>query len=174
MAGEIMASQIANPYAKPKVLFPNHLTKYIANRSPSPVFTNPLLKKNDTTINHMTSFVKAAKADWKGSVFVTTEIVRHTKAQAPTGKGARIRPAMVVKKIANNRHACFETSLGLGIAKQMRSPMESEIAIGIGFAPGKFGNLMNQRLRRRWDWVGVGMVITVGLLVSGGGFDIIM
>ncbi|KAD4888762.1 hypothetical protein E3N88_20835 [Mikania micrantha] len=107
----------------------------------------------------MTSFVNAANASLNGSVLVTTEMVRHTKAQAPTGNGPKMRPTMVVRKMANNRQACFETSAGLGIAKQTMSPMVMEIASGIGFAPGKLGNLM---VCRR-EWVG---------MVSAGGFDI--
>ncbi|KAI3784401.1 hypothetical protein L1987_43500 [Smallanthus sonchifolius] len=121
-----MTSQIPNPYAKSKVLLPNHVTKHIAKRSHNPVFMNPLLKKNDTTIIHITSLVKASNKFLNGSVLVITEIVKHTKAHAATGKGQKMSPAMVGWR---NR----------------RSPMETEISNGIGFAPGNL-------LEGQWEW----------------------
>lgn len=41
MAGAMRHSANANPYARPKVLFPKALTKRVATRSPSPVFSKP-------------------------------------------------------------------------------------------------------------------------------------
>jgi hypothetical protein len=46
IAGAKSASEIDNPYAKPSVLLPIVLTKKVATRSPNPVCTNPLAKKN--------------------------------------------------------------------------------------------------------------------------------
>ncbi|KAI3725715.1 hypothetical protein L1987_65507 [Smallanthus sonchifolius] len=107
--------------------------------------------------NHITSLVNAANAFLNDNVSVTTEIVKRTKVHAPIGKGPRMSPTIVVRKLANRRQACFETPLGLGMAKHSMSPMQTEIPSGIGFAPG---NLM---WRRREC---VGMVMTVALLVS--------
>lgn len=87
----------------------------------------------------MTSLVKAAKAEEKGKVLVITERVRQVKAQAPTGSGARIKPAMVVRKIAKSCHAWVETLVGLGMAKRMIKPIAMEIVSGISFAPGQRG-----------------------------------
>ena len=41
IAGAMMASAKPNPYARPKVLLPKALTKSVATRSPSPVFSKP-------------------------------------------------------------------------------------------------------------------------------------
>lgn len=105
IAGAIKASLRVNPYDKPRVLFPSHLTKYMAIRSPSPVFTNPRAKKKEMTISQMTSLAKAEKAAGNGSVPVRTEAVRPRKAQAPTGRGLRIRPAMVERNMESSCHA---------------------------------------------------------------------
>lgn len=121
------------------MLFPSHFTKYVATLSPSPVFTNPRAKKKEITMSQMTSLVKAPKAEEKVRVFVRIEVVSPRKAQAPTGKGLRTRPAMVERKIASNCHACRETSGGLGTAKRRRSPIEREIAKGTIFAPWGLG-----------------------------------
>ena len=50
-------------------------------------------KKKDTTISQMTSLLKAAKAAWKGSVFVDTAVVTARNAHAPVGNGSSTRPA---------------------------------------------------------------------------------
>ena len=41
IAGAMRHSANANPYARPKVLLPKALTKSVATRSPSPVFSKP-------------------------------------------------------------------------------------------------------------------------------------
>lgn len=117
IAGAINASLNVNPYDNPSVLFPNHFTKYVAILSPNPVFTKPLAKKKEMTTNQMTSLVKAEKAVVKDSVFVRIEAVRPRKAQAPTGRGLRTRPAMVERKIESNCQASVVSSGGLGINK---------------------------------------------------------
>lgn len=119
------------------MLFPSNLTKYKAIRSPSPVLTKPREKKNETTINQMTSLVNAAKAAAKVRVRERTEMVRQTKAQAPTGKGPRMSPATVVRKIASNCQAWFERWEGLGTAKRKIMPIARETARGMGLAPGQ-------------------------------------
>ena len=45
MAGAIKPSAKARPYASPRVLLPNALTKSVATRSPSPVFSKPCKHK---------------------------------------------------------------------------------------------------------------------------------
>lgn len=103
--GEIMSSPKTSPYDKVSVLFPSNRTKNMATRSPSPVFTNPFERKNETTISQITSFVKAAKAAAKVRVLVTTASVRQANAHAPTGKGLRISPATVTMKMARRDQA---------------------------------------------------------------------
>ena len=121
----------------------------------------------------MTSLVKAAKADAKVRVLVTTEMVRQMKAQAPTGKGPRMRPAMVVRKMAKSCHAFSESCEGFGMAKQRMTPTEMEIASGIGFAPCQLRKLKEERCA---GVESVGMAMTVVVLggSGGGGFDMIM
>lgn len=83
----------------------------------------------------MTWLVKAEKASENESVRVTTEKVRATKAQAPTGRGATTSPVMVERKIARSCHACRETWTGLGTQNRKRRPTATEIARGRSFAP---------------------------------------
>jgi hypothetical protein len=101
MAGAINASATLRPYDKPSVFFPNAFTNIVAMRSPRPVFSNPLAKKNDTTISQMISLVIAEKACWNDSVLVASVTVTAINAQAPTGRGSRTNPRMVETKIAN-------------------------------------------------------------------------
>lgn len=103
--GEIMSSPKTSPYDNVSVLLPSNRTKNMATRSPSPVFTNPFDRKNETTISQITSFVKAATAAENARVLVTTASVRHANAHAPTGRGLRISPATVTMKIASSDHA---------------------------------------------------------------------
>nr|GMC89662.1 hypothetical protein VITISV_043636 [Ipomoea batatas] len=103
------------------------------------IFTNPRAKKKEITISQITSLVNAPKAAEKGNVLVRTEVVSPRKAQAPTGKGLRTRPAMVERKMASNCHAWGETSGGLGMAKRTRRPIATEIIKGMGFAPWGLG-----------------------------------
>lgn len=117
----------------------------------------------------MTSLVKAAKADANDRVLVMTEMVRQMKAQAPTGNGPRMRPAMVVRNMAKSCQAFFETCEGFGTAKQTITPTDMEIASGIGFAPGQLRNVKERR--GGVELVGIAMTV-VELGVSGGGFDI--
>lgn len=49
-------------------------------------------KKNETTINQMTSLEKAVKAWVKLSVFVKMETVTARNAHAPVGRGSSTRP----------------------------------------------------------------------------------
>lgn len=135
IAGAIKASLTVSPYDNPNVLLPSHFTKYVAIRSPSPVLTNPLAKKNEITINQITSFVNAPKAAEKVRVLVITEAVRPMKAQAPTGRGLSTRPAMVERKMARSCHACGVTSTGRGTRNRTARPTAREIARGTGFAP---------------------------------------
>lgn len=58
----------------------------------------------------MTSFVKAVNAAEKVSVLVTTVAVRQTNAQEPTGNGLRMRPEMVVVKMARRDQASWVTA----------------------------------------------------------------
>jgi len=105
IAGDSSVSDMASPYPRPRLLLPNQLTNITATRLPSPVFSKPSAKKNEMTINQMTSFVKAAKAAWNERMFVTATKVRQEKAQAPTGSGSRTRPAMVVTNTDSRRQA---------------------------------------------------------------------
>lgn len=105
MAGATSASLIVKPYESPNVLFPNHLTKYVAILSPKPVFTNPLAKKKEITINQITSLVYALNAVSKLSVLVKTTVVRESNDHAPTGSGARTSPAMVERKMERSCQA---------------------------------------------------------------------
>lgn len=79
--------------------------------------------------------MKALKAAGNVRVRVTTEVVSPRKAQAPTGKGLRTRPAMVDKKIASNCHACGVTSTGLGTKNRTATPMAMEMMKGMILAP---------------------------------------
>lgn len=97
--------------------------------------TNPRAKKKEITISQITSLVNAVNALEKDSVLVTMEAVRPRKAQAPTGKGLKTRPATVDRKIESNCHAWRVTSGGLGTRKRTTRPIEIEIRKGIGFAP---------------------------------------
>lgn len=91
------------------------------------------------TISQMTSLVKALKAVVKVRVLVRIAVVRPKKAQAPTGKGLRTRPAMVERKIESNCHACEVTSRGFGIKNRTIKPIEMERIKGRSLAPGAWG-----------------------------------
>lgn len=131
MAGAMSASLTVNPYVNPNVLFPNHLTKYVAIRSPSPGFTNPRAKKKDITISQITSLVNAPNAMVNGSVWVTIVVVRPRNAHAPPGRGLSTRPAIVERKIASNCQAWSETWGGLGTKNRRIRPIEIEIKRGM-------------------------------------------
>lgn len=135
IAGAISASLRVSPYDNPSVLLPSHLTKYVAILSPNPVFTKPLAKKNEMTINQITSLENAEKAAVNDSVLVRIAAVRPRKAQAPMGRGLRTRPAMVERKMETNCHAWGVSSDGFGMRKQTTRPIESEIMRGMGLAP---------------------------------------
>ncbi|GAA0169234.1 hypothetical protein LIER_23761 [Lithospermum erythrorhizon] len=99
---------------------------------------NPLEKKNDATISQITSLFMASNAAANAKVFVIMAIVRQKSAHEPTGKGLRMRPEMVVRKIARSCHACFDRSCGFGIAKRTIRPMEMEIIDARSLAPVQF------------------------------------
>jgi hypothetical protein len=80
------------------VFFPSYLTKSEATRSPRPVFTDPLAKKKEITINQITPFVNAPNAAANVSVFVTTATVSPRNAHAPTSSGDSISPVIVDAK----------------------------------------------------------------------------
>lgn len=86
-------------------------------------------------MSQMTSLVKAEKAAEKDRVLVTMEAVRPRKAQAPTGRGLRTRPAMVEMKMESNCQPWGETSGGLGTRNCTMRPMEIEMRKGMGLAP---------------------------------------
>lgn len=163
--GEITSSPKTRPYDKPNVLFPSHRTKTMATLSPSPVFTNPLEKKNDTTISHITSFVKAEKAAAKVRVLVTTVSVRQTKAQAATGRGLRIRPTTVVMNMERRDQALAVTAAGLGTAKRRIRPRATQRSRGRGLTP--FHLILGKRRLR------LGVVVVVVVVSCGGGDDIV-
>ncbi len=104
-------------------------------RSPNPVFTNPLAKKKEMTINHMTSLVKAPNAAPNVRVLVTTAIVNPRKAHAPTGRGDSTSPVMVDKKIASSCHACVVTATGLATRYLSARPTPTDTTKGKGFTP---------------------------------------
>ena len=104
-------------------------------RSPKPVDTNPLAKKNAKTISQMTSFVIAPNACAKVNVFVTTAVVNPRNAHAPTGNGDKTKPATVAKKIDSKFQACGTTPSGLGTTKQTNKPKPTDIAAAFKFAP---------------------------------------
>ncbi|GAB2225252.1 hypothetical protein Droror1_Dr00006043 [Drosera rotundifolia] len=83
----------------------------------------------------MISLVAAERAEEKESVFVETEMVTQTIAQAPSGSGDRMRPRMVVRKMERRDQAWWVSLAGLGTKKRRMRPSEIEIRNGIGFAP---------------------------------------
>jgi len=87
------------------------------------------------TINQITSLVKALKAVVNDKVLVTSKVVKPKKAHAATGKGLKIRPAIVERKIDNNCQACGVIPIGLGTANLTIKPIETDIKRGINFAP---------------------------------------
>lgn len=100
----------------------------------------------------MTSLVNAEKACAKVKVFVRTVAVMHTKAQAPTGSGLRMRPAMVVRKRARSCQAWVVTWRGFGMAKRTMKKTETEMMNGSGLAPGqRVRSLMWKRWRGSGD-----------------------
>lgn len=86
-------------------------------------------------MSHITSLVKALKAAGNVRVPETMEVVRPRKAQAPTGRGLRTRPAMVDKKMASNCQACGVTWTGLGTRNRTARPMATERMKGAILAP---------------------------------------
>jgi hypothetical protein len=70
IAGARSISATLRPYERPRVLFPSAWTNMFAILSPSPVFSKPFAKKNETTMSQMTSLVIAEKAWEKVRVFV--------------------------------------------------------------------------------------------------------
>ena len=54
-----------------------------------------LAKKKEMTMSQMASLVRATMACLKVRVLVTSTVVRPRKAQAPTGRGSRTRPAVM-------------------------------------------------------------------------------
>lgn len=108
----------------------------------------------------MTSLVNAANAAANVKVFVTTVSVRQRKAHAPTGNGPRIRPEIVVRKMAKSCHALVESWWGFGTAKRKSMPINMDMASGIGFAPFHGG----REMRRRWR-----LVLEVGEVLEGRG-----
>lgn len=96
--------------------------------------TNPRAKKKEMTMSQMTSLVKAQNAVVKGRVRVRMEVVRPMKAQAPTGRGLRTRPAMVERKMARSCHAWTVSSAGLGTANRRIRPIATENMRGTSLA----------------------------------------
>ena len=162
IAGAISASLRVNPYDKPNVLFPNHLIKYVAIRSPKPVFTNPRAKKKEITINQITSLVKAPNAVENGSVLVTIVVVRPRNAQAPPGRGVNTRPAIVERKIASNCQAWAETSGGLGTKNRTIRPMETVITRGMILAPCGFDSMAGSVFSEAEDRIGFWFLVGFG------------
>lgn len=97
--------------------------------------TNPRAKKKEMTISQITSLVNAEKAAEKESVLVTIEAVRPMKAQAPTGRGLRTRPAIVDRKIERSCQPCGVTPSGTETANRRIRPTERERIRGTSFAP---------------------------------------
>mmetsp|Transcript_1237 Transcript_1237/g.4013 ORF Transcript_1237/g.4013 Transcript_1237/m.4013 type:complete len:418 (-) Transcript_1237:1073-2326(-) len=139
MAGAISISAKERPYASPSVLFPKNLTKIWATRSPSPVFSKPLAKKNETTMSQMTSFVNAEKVCVNVSVLVAMATVADRNAQAPTGRGSSTSPAMVDTKMDRSVQPCCEMPAGVGTAKLSTRPSDTHTTSGTIFAPGHEG-----------------------------------
>ena len=110
-------------------------TKNVATRSPSPVCTNPLAKKNASTMSQMTSLVIAEKACWNVSVFVTTVVLSPMNAHAPTGSGVKTKPVMVLRKMARSVHACGATAVGHGSRNCTARPTPTESAAACSLAP---------------------------------------
>lgn len=83
--------------------------------------------------------MKAENAAEKVSVLVAMAVVTAMKAQAPTAKGSKTRPAMVDTKIESKFHPCTLMPAGIGTRKRRARPRETEIKRGMGFAPGQAG-----------------------------------
>lgn len=83
--------------------------------------------------------------------------VKHTKDHAPTGKGAKTRPDIVLMKMDRRVHAWGETLSGLGIANRIIRPVVIDITNGIGLTPSqwKFGNRVLNREAVRVGRIGV-------------------
>mmetsp|Transcript_32861 Transcript_32861/g.72587 ORF Transcript_32861/g.72587 Transcript_32861/m.72587 type:complete len:217 (+) Transcript_32861:1810-2460(+) len=135
MAGARTHSATLRPRVRPSVLLPMAWTKMFAMRSPSPVFSKPLAKKNETTMSQMTSLVMAEKACAKVRVLVTRVTVTAMKAQAPTGRGSRINPKIVDAKMASNDQPCSEMPAGMGIKNRIASPTAIACNAGTIFTP---------------------------------------
>lgn len=105
IAGLTTNSAALRPKESPSVLFPKTLTKHKAILSPNPVISNPLAKKNETTINQMTSDVMAVVACPNVSALVKTVVVKARNAVAPVGNGSNTNPVIVDKNMANTVHA---------------------------------------------------------------------
>ena len=135
IAGASNASEMLRPYDRPSVDLPIVLTKNVATRSPSPVCTKPLAKKNASTMSQMTSLVIAEKACWNVSVFVTTVVLSPRNAHAPTGRGVKTKPVMVLRKMASSVHACGATAAGHGMRNCTARPTPTESAAACSLAP---------------------------------------
>ena len=96
------------------MLWPSACTNRFATRCPSPVFSMPFAKKNDTTMSQMTSLLVAANACAKVSVPVATQAVMARKAQAPTGSGSSTSPSTMVAKMASRDQPCTVVVAGVG------------------------------------------------------------
>mmetsp|Transcript_31303 Transcript_31303/g.56809 ORF Transcript_31303/g.56809 Transcript_31303/m.56809 type:complete len:346 (-) Transcript_31303:396-1433(-) len=114
MAGARRASATVKPYARPIVVLPKKATNISAMRSPKPVFSNPLAKKKEITINQIVSLHIAAMAVPKLSVFVTNAAARQHRVQAPVGKGCVTRPKIAVAKIPTSLQASLLSPVALG------------------------------------------------------------
>lgn len=92
--------------------------------------------------------------------------VKHANAHAPTGNGLKMRPEIVVRKIARSCHACVVTRLGLGIAKRTRRPMDTENISG--------SNFVNNLSRRKKRVVRLRKVVWRRVGECGGVWGIVM
>jgi hypothetical protein len=83
----------------------------------------------------MTSFVIALNACWNVSVFVTTVMDKPQNAHAPTGRGVRTRPVIVLRKMASNVHARGSTAAGQGTRNLITNPTATDAHAAPIFAP---------------------------------------
>lgn len=113
------------------------------------------------TINQITSLVKAPNAVEKVRVFVIIEVVRPKKAQAPTGKGLKTRPAIVDIKIESNCQACGVTSMGLGTKNLIIRPTATEKNKGMSFAPWGFESVIGRGVADD-EMGGIGLWVLMG------------
>jgi len=86
-------------------------------------------------MSQMTSFVIALNACWNVSVFVTTVMDKPQNAHAPTGRGVRTRPVIVLRKMASNVHARGSTAAGQGTRNLITNPTATDAHAAPIFAP---------------------------------------